>query len=61
MNDQHKEDLKAVAAEWASTTVYNWVGAWEAWDNLIEDGDLSEDDWEYIRDNFKFNIIVEEK
>lgn len=56
----NKERLLKIAKEWAHDQIDNWINEYEAWDDLIEDETLSEEELEWIQDNVKFNINVEE-
>lgn len=55
MNHQRREELLEIAAGWALQQVDNWIGEYEAWDDLIGD-DLTEEEWEYIYQNVSFEI-----
>lgn len=55
MNHQRIEELLEIASGWAHQQVDNWIGEYEAWDDLISD-DLTEEEWEYIYQNVSFEI-----
>ena len=51
--------LLEVAAQWARDTVDDWICEYLAWDNLIEDGTLTDEEYDWIRENVKFSISAE--
>lgn len=62
MTSKTKEELLSIAEEWANDQLEIWIGEYGAWDHLLEDPDteFSDDDLDWIQNNVKFNINVEE-
>ncbi len=60
ITDQRKEDLLEIANNWANEQISSWLCEYGSWDDRIEDETLSDDELEWIQDNVKFNISVEE-
>lgn len=63
-----KEYLLSVAQAWANESLGDWIGEIGAWDDKIvedptdeDDGNITLESWEWIRNNVKFTITVEEK
>lgn len=66
MTDNFEEQMKEfrvdVFRDWIHSQIDSWLCEYEAWDSLIEDGDIDEEDWEWIRDNLKVvDIVIEGK
>lgn len=57
MNENKKKHLKKVFEGWIEDQISNWIDEPESWDNLIEDGDIDEEDWEFIRRKLKVTKI----
>lgn len=49
---------KDVFESWIRDQIDAWIGEYDAWDMLIEDGDITEEDWEYIRSNLSVESIT---
>lgn len=59
MNTNRNQELLAIAKEWAIDQIDAWISDYHAWDYLVGE-ELTEEDYEWIQDNVKFNISVEE-
>lgn len=46
-----KEELLEIAEEVADQILKDWYGDYHSWDGLIEDGDLSFEEWDWIQKN----------
>lgn len=65
MSDNFEEQMKEFRVDvfrgWIHSQIDSWLCEYGAWDSLIEDGDIDEEDWEWIRDNLKVvDIVIED-
>lgn len=60
MTSKTKEDLLAIAQEWADDLISVWISEYGAWDYTVECEEMTDDDLDWIQNNVKFNINVEE-
>lgn len=52
-----KEELDSIALQWAYENMECWQHEWDSWDNLIEEHEMTDEEWEYCRSrNFKIEI-----
>ena len=62
MEDGRKLELKELYAEWVERLVWSWVSEYEAWDDMFEDEELTEEEWRWIDMNLTVSgVIIEEK
>lgn len=50
------EKLREVAQDWAEETLSSWFFEYAAWDGLIEDGELSMEEWKWIKENVRLDV-----
>ena len=55
-----KKELLSIAHCWVDSQIDSWVQEYEAWDMVVEDEGLTEDELEWIQENVKFTIKCEE-
>lgn len=55
-----KDRLLLIAQDWAYNQIDNWIGEYGSWDYIVECEELAEEDLEWIQENTKFIINVEE-
>lgn len=52
-----KEELKAIALQWAQDTLEGWQYEYGAWDGLVENEEITDEELEFCQGvNFKISI-----
>ena len=52
--DRCKELLEC----WAEETLDSWKHEYSAWDMFLEDHEVTDEEWEFMKDNLKINVSV---
>lgn len=62
MTYKNKEYAKEMFTQWIRETVDAWLCEYGAWDDKLEDenDDFNHEDWEYIKNNLKFEVTIQE-
>lgn len=58
-----KERTEAIFKGWVRSLVDSWIGEYTAWDDLLEEEIITEEEYEYIREHYdlgEFEITVTE-
>ena len=56
--EKQKDYLLKLASYKAKEILESWWHEYGSWDDLVEEGELSEEDWQYILDNTTFSVTV---
>lgn len=56
---RNKQELDNIALLWAYENISCWQDEIGSWDMIIEDENLTDEEWEYCR-NKVFNITIED-
>lgn len=57
-----KQELKEIFESWIHDQVDNWLYEYVAWDDKIEDGEITEEELEVIQSSFVLDdVIVNER
>lgn len=49
---------KAMFEQFIESLVDSWTNEYEAWDMMIEDGDVTDEDVEWIQDNLRLSTVI---
>ena len=58
MNNERKKELLGIYKEWIHSTLCTWEDEIGAWDDLLEDGALTIEEWEWITANLNYEVNV---
>lgn len=53
-----KEELTAIALQWAEDTLEVWQNEYNSWDDIAENEELTEEELEYLMYEAKFIVKV---
>lgn len=59
MSGIDKERILEVAEYWARGIIDSWIGEYGAWDDVVQEYELTEEELEFIQNKINFIIMAE--